>query len=61
MRRGPWANPRSSRALYVFASVAQKLDQKEAARSAYTRFIAMAPSRFEEQIVEARHRLEVLQ
>jgi Tfp pilus assembly protein PilF len=54
------ANPRSARALYMFGSVAQKLEQTEEAKEAYTRFIAMAPSRFQEQIVEAGHRLETM-
>jgi len=30
------------------------------AKGAYTRFIAMAPGRFQEQIVEAVHRLETM-
>jgi Tfp pilus assembly protein PilF len=54
------ANPRSARALYMFGSVAQKLEQNKEAKDAYTRFIAMAPSRFQEQIVEAGHRLETM-
>jgi Tfp pilus assembly protein PilF len=54
------ANPRSARALYMFGSVAQKLEQNKEAKEAYTRFIAMAPSRFQEQIVEAGHRLETM-
>ncbi|HSE66214.1 MAG TPA: CDC27 family protein [Gemmatimonadales bacterium] len=54
------ANPRSVRALYMFGSVAQKLEQTEEAKAAYTKFIAIAPSRFQEQIVEAGHRLETM-
>jgi tetratricopeptide (TPR) repeat protein len=55
------ANPRSAKALYLFASVAQRLDQKEAAKAAYTSFIAMAPSVYSSQIAEARERLQALQ
>jgi tetratricopeptide (TPR) repeat protein len=55
------ANPRSAKALYLFASVAQKLDQRDAAKVAYTHFIAMAPSVYSSQIAEARERLQALQ
>jgi tetratricopeptide (TPR) repeat protein len=55
------ANPRNARAHYIFGWVAQQLNEKEAAREAYTTFLAMAPSRFSDQKAEATKRLSALQ
>lgn len=55
------ANPRNARAHYVFGWVAGQLNEKEAARAAYTEFLAMAPSRFLDQKAEATKRLAALQ
>ena len=54
------ANPRNVRALYVLGFVARQMGHTAAARDAYTRFLELAPSRFEEQKVEARKRIEAL-
>ncbi|MDZ4863576.1 MAG: tetratricopeptide repeat protein [Gemmatimonadota bacterium] len=54
------ANPRNVRALYVLGFVARQMGHNVAARDAYTRFIELAPSRFKEQKVEARKRIEAL-
>lgn len=55
------ANPRNARTHYIFAWVAQQLNEKAAAREAYTTFLAMAPSRFASQKAEAQTRLAALQ
>ncbi|HWA16648.1 MAG TPA: tetratricopeptide repeat protein, partial [Gemmatimonadales bacterium] len=55
------ANPRNARAHYIFGWVAQQVNDKAAAREAYTTFLAMAPSRFESQKAEATKRLATLQ
>jgi tetratricopeptide (TPR) repeat protein len=55
------ANPRNARSHYIFGWVAQQLNEKAAAKEAYTTFIAMAPSRFAGQKTEAQTRLAALQ
>jgi tetratricopeptide (TPR) repeat protein len=60
LRQAVQANPRSHRALYVLGFVAQQVGSKDEARGAYTRFLELAPSRFETQKAEARRRLEAL-
>ncbi len=48
------ANPRDARIPYLQGVVAVELRQADAAREAFSRFLAIAPSRFEAQRVEAR-------
>lgn len=60
LRQAVAANPRSHRALYVLGFVAQQVGSAEEARGAYTRFLELAPSRFDEQKAEARRRLAAL-
>ena len=48
------ANPRDARIPYLQGVVAVELRQSDAAREAFSRFLAIAPSRFEAQRVEAR-------
>ncbi len=55
------ANPRNARAHYIFGWVAQQLNEKEAAREAYTAFLSIAPGRFADQKAEATKRLAELQ
>ena len=54
------ANPRDPRIPYLQGVVAEQLGQAEAVREAYTRFLAIAPRRFEAQKVEARKRIAAL-
>jgi tetratricopeptide (TPR) repeat protein len=54
-------NPRNPRALYLLAAVADKMDDRDAAKSGYVRFLAMAPSRLNDQIAQSRKRLQELQ
>ncbi len=60
LRQAVQANPRSHRALFVLGFVAQQVGSRDEARTVYTRFLELAPSRFEAQKVEARRRLESL-
>lgn len=53
-------NPRDARAPYLEASVAESLHDSATARLAYSRFIAIAPSRFAEQVKDAEDRLQAL-
>lgn len=46
-------NPRDARAPYLLALVSRQLGRQDAARQAFARFLAIAPSRFAEQIAEA--------
>jgi tetratricopeptide (TPR) repeat protein len=50
-------NPRDARVLYLQGMVAWQLDKTELARESLIRFIAIAPSRFADQIDEARQKL----
>jgi tetratricopeptide (TPR) repeat protein len=54
------ANPRDARAAYYLGIVDQQLGKADAARSALTRFVAVAPSRYDRQIKDARQRLAAL-
>jgi tetratricopeptide (TPR) repeat protein len=47
-------NPRDPRIAYLQGAVADRLGQAERARTAYTRFLGLAPSRFAPQIEEVR-------
>ncbi len=53
-------NPRDCRTLFWIGTAALQLNQKDAARDAFTRFLAMAPSRYDRQIAIARQRLTEL-
>jgi len=55
------ANPRDARVLYYLGIVDQQLSKKDDARSAFTRFLTLAPSRYERQIADAKQRLASLQ
>lgn len=54
-------NPRDARIPLLQAMTAETLDQTDTAREAYSRFLAIAPSRFASQIEESRKRLAQLQ
>jgi hypothetical protein len=47
--------------LFWLGTAAVQLQQKDKARDAFTRFIAVAPSRYQPQIANARQRLSELQ
>lgn len=51
------ANPRDSRIPYFLGRVEQQLGKATAAKDAYARFIAIAPSRFASQVADAKQRL----
>ena len=55
------ANPRDSRSLYWLGIAYDQLQKPADAKSAYTRFLAIAPSRYEPQIAKAKERLTQLQ
>jgi len=61
LRQGQDANPRDSRLSYYLGVVQQQANKKEEARASFTRFIALAPSRYERQVASARSRLAALQ
>jgi tetratricopeptide (TPR) repeat protein len=60
LRLAAQANPRSHRTLYLLGQVAKRLGATEEARSAWTRFLALAPSRWEEQRQEVQQQLATL-
>jgi len=55
------ANPRDPRVPFFLGLVLERLGRKDEARAAFTRFIAIAPSRYERQIVVAKQHLAALQ
>jgi tetratricopeptide (TPR) repeat protein len=55
------ANPHDSRIPYFLGRVEQQLGKVAAARGAYTRFIAIAPSRYASQVADAKLRITTLQ
>lgn len=55
------ANPRDSRGWYYLGIVQQQLNKKEEARVAFSRFVALAPSRYVRQVEDAKQRLAALQ
>jgi len=57
LRQAVAANPRSHRAWYLLGTIAQQLGANEEARAAYTRFLAIAPSRWDSQRTEVRQKL----
>lgn len=54
------ANPRDARVPYILGLVQLGLKKPDAARASFTRFLSMAPSRFEAQMADARERLASL-
>jgi tetratricopeptide (TPR) repeat protein len=54
------ANPRDSRGWYYLGIVQQQLNKKEEARAAFSRFVALAPSRYVRQVEDAKQRLAAL-
>jgi tetratricopeptide (TPR) repeat protein len=55
------ANPRDARAFFWLGLAQMDQGKKEAARVSFTRFLELAPSRFDRQITMARERLAQLQ
>ena len=53
-------NPRDARVPYYLGVVEMQLNEKDDARNALTRFIAIAPSRYERQVADAKKRLDSL-
>ncbi len=53
-------NPRDARVPYYLGVVEMQLNEKAEARNALTRFIAIAPSRYERQVADAKKRLDSL-
>lgn len=60
LREAAASNPRDARVPYLRGIVAEQLGQGGEAREAYERFLLLAPSRFAEEVSDARHRLEAL-
>jgi tetratricopeptide (TPR) repeat protein len=60
LRQARTLNPQSVRALYVLGFVASRVGNSDEARDAYSHFLAIAPSRFAEQITEVKQRLAAL-
>ena len=54
------AYPRESRVFYLLGVAEQGLRQPDAAREALSRYLALAPSRYAEQIADAKQRLATL-
>lgn len=54
-------NPRDTRALFWLGLAQQQAGNRDAAREAFQRFVAMAPSRFDRQVEAARQALGKLQ
>jgi tetratricopeptide (TPR) repeat protein len=55
------ANPDNARIPYTLGLVLLRLDDNVGARNAFSRFVAIAPSRFRSQIDDARHQLAQLE
>jgi len=55
------ANPRDVRVPYYLGIVEQQQGNAAGARDAFARFIAIAPSRYERQIADAKQRISTLQ
>lgn len=53
-------NPRDARVPYYLGVVEMQLNDKDDARNALSRFIAIAPSRYERQVADAKKRLDSL-
>jgi tetratricopeptide (TPR) repeat protein len=61
LRDAAAANARDSRSHFYLGLVLEHLGQKTEARTALTRFISLAPSRYDRQIAVARQHLSALQ
>ena len=55
------ANPRDTRSLYWLGVAQQELGKTAEARAAFTRFVELAPSRYQPQVALAKDRLARLQ
>ncbi|HTH65277.1 MAG TPA: tetratricopeptide repeat protein [Gemmatimonadales bacterium] len=60
LREAQQANPRDSRVPYYLGITEQALGKDSAARAAFDRFLALAPSRYARQITDVHSRLEQL-
>lgn len=60
LRQAAETNPRDTRALYYLGIVEQQLAKPTEARDAFTRFLALAPSRYDRQVADAKQRLTAL-
>lgn len=60
LRAAAQANPRSHRTLYLLGKLAQQLGDTATARDAFTRFLALAPSRWDTQRQEVQQQLATL-
>lgn len=61
LREAAAANPRDVRPLFWLGIAEMQLGNRAAARTAFTQFVAVAPSRQEAQVATARQRLATLQ
>ncbi len=61
LERACAANPRDARGPYLLGLAAQKLGNRDSARAAFRRFLAIAPSKYAQQITEVREWLALLQ
>lgn len=61
LREASAANPRDVRPLFWLGIAELQLGNKEEAREAFTRFLAVAPSRQQQQIAVAREKLATIQ
>ena len=61
LREAVAANPRDVRPLFWLGIAELQLNDREAARSAFWRFVALAPSRQQSQVAVAREKLAALQ
>jgi tetratricopeptide (TPR) repeat protein len=61
LREAMEANPRDPRVPYYLGIVDQQLNKKDDARVAFTHFLAIAPSRYDRQVADAKQRLAALQ
>jgi len=60
LQRAVLSSPRDARAPYYLGIVEQQLGKAAEARTAFTRFLGLAPSRYERQIADAKQRLAAL-
>ena len=61
LRQATAANPRDPRSFFYLGLVLEQLDQKSGAQAAFNQFVALAPSRYERQIMIAKQHLTALQ
>jgi len=61
LRQASAANPRDVRPLFWLGIAEMQLNNRDAARAAFTRFVAVAPSRQEGQVAIAKQKLAALQ